>query len=344
MAEVIPDGIHFGLDEDAYHADPALGSSDIKAIAMDPVDWQFMRITGEREETDAMILGSALHKRLLEGRAAFEAAYVCELEKPEGVLITNDDLSGWLKGHGLSGAGTKPALIERIQGSGIAQPKIWHVMQEEFKARNGARIELSRAQWEKIETAAKWMQADATLSASMVDGAFQHGAPEVSIFYTDDGVRLKARFDYWIAHAVIDLKSFATMFKEEPAKAVIRAIMRQRYDIQVADYVNAWHAGRDLFKAGKVFGDVPDGFLKKVYSRAHPLWVWVFLKSVGAPQPFVRSLSHEEMVFSVAQSTVRRAIEIYRAKVAEFGTDAMWPPANPPEALSSSDFPQWFGN
>lgn len=345
MADLIPDGIHFGLPDDVYHTDPALGSSDLKSIAMDPVDWQFMRLHGEADETDAMVMGRALHARILEGREAFAAAFVPELEKPDGVLVTNDDLAGWLDRHGIKvkATATKAVMIEAIQSSGVSQPKIWSVIQGEFKSNNAARTELSAAQWEKIETAAQWMQADATLSASMTDGSFQHGAPEVSIFYTDNGVRLKARFDYWIAHAVIDLKSFATMYKEEPAKAVLRAIMRQRYDLQCAAYVRAWHRGREMFKQGQVFGTAPDGFLHKAYSRPHPLWVWVFLKSVGAPQPFVRSLSHKEMVFDVARSTMERAIETYRSKVAEFGDDKIWPPSNPPEALSTSDFPTWFG-
>lgn len=340
----LSDGIYFGLPDDDYHADPALGSSDLKAIAMDPVDWQFMRLHGEQEETDAMVLGRALHCRILEGRSAFEDSFVRKVEKPEGALVTNDDLGAWLRSHGLSDKGTKPVLIERIQSSGIAQPKIWHVMRGEFEADNADRTELTAAQWEKIETAAQWMQADSVLSSAMADGTFQHGAPEVSVFYTDNGVRLKARFDYWLGHAVVDLKSFATMYKEEPAKAVIRAIMRQRYDLQCAAYVRAWHRGLDLFRASQVFGPEPSGFLNKVYSRSHPLWIWVFLKSVGAPQPFVRSLSHEEMVFDVARTTMERAIETYRSKVAEFGADRIWPPTNPSEALSTSDFPSWFGN
>lgn len=344
MTHIHPDGIYFNLDDDTYHADPALGSSDLKAIAMDPVDWQFDRLHGEQDESDAMVLGRALHSRILEGRDVFAKSFVPELEKPDGVLVTNDDLCAWLKDRGMSDKGTKAVLIERIQSSGVAQPKIWHVMREEFDAANVARTELTAKQWEKIETAAQWMQADSVLSAAMIDGTFQHGAPEVSIFYTDGDVRLKARFDYWLGHAVVDLKSFATMYKEEPSKAVLRAIMRQRYDLQCAAYVRAWHRGRELFKAGHVFGPVPDGFLARVYSRQHPLWIWVFLKSVGAPQPFVRSLSHEEMVFDVARSTMERAIETYRSKVAEFGAENIWPPSNPSEALSTSDFPTWFGN
>ena len=342
MADINADGIYFGLDESAYHADPALGSSDLKQIYLDPIDWQYDRLHGTREETDAMLFGSALHCRVLEGKAVFDAKFCGVPVKPDGCLITNDDLGAWLKSYGLSDKGKKAELIERIQSSGVAQPAIWEVLREEFEALNAGKSELTEQQFERVETAARWMQADATLQVMMKDGAFQFGAPEVSFFYTVEGVRLKARFDYLVGHAILDLKSFAPMYKEVPAYSITRAIMRQRYDLQCAAYVRAWHQGRKLYESGAVFGSQPDGLLKSVYSRAHPLWVWVFLKTVAAPQPFVRSLSNEEMVFGIADRCITTAIEKYQAKVAEFGTEKIWPPNNPPEAMATDDFPQWF--
>lgn len=338
------DGIYFGLSDDDYHADPALGSSSLKQLTLDPVDWQYERLFGEDNETEALIWGRALHARVLEGRTAFEAKFCTEFETPEGdCLKTVDDLKGWLKEAGHSHKGNKAELVARILGTGAA-PQIYDQMKSAHDSSNEGKTPLTAKQYAQIETAAQWMQSDATLSASMKDGSFQHGAPEVSVFYTEDGVRLKARFDYLIGHAIIDLKSFAPMYREVPASSITRAIIRQRYDLQCAAYVKAWHVGRGLWKDGRVYGEAPEGLLEKVYANGNPLWIWVFLKSTSAPQPYVRSLSSQEMVFGTAQHAINRAIEIYKEKVEAHGADNIWPPMNPPDALATDDFPAWFQN
>ena len=72
-------GVYFGLTDDVYHADPALGSTDIKTLAFSPCDYWFKSpLNPERtdaEPTPAQAFGSAVHKLVLEGRQAFESRY-----------------------------------------------------------------------------------------------------------------------------------------------------------------------------------------------------------------------------------------------------------------------------
>jgi hypothetical protein len=73
-------GIYFGLDESRYHADSALGSTSMKKLADSPPDYWFDSPHNPmREEDDgdtpARRFGRAVHKFVLEGRAAFESAY-----------------------------------------------------------------------------------------------------------------------------------------------------------------------------------------------------------------------------------------------------------------------------
>jgi len=72
-------GIYFGLSDDLYHADPALGSTGLKRLLSSAPDfwWQSpMNPAREPEtETPAKIFGKAVHRCVLEGRAAFEAEY-----------------------------------------------------------------------------------------------------------------------------------------------------------------------------------------------------------------------------------------------------------------------------
>jgi hypothetical protein len=72
-------GIYFGLDEDTYHADTALGSTSMKKLAESPPDYWFSSphntLRREDSDTPSRIFGRAVHKFVLEGREAFERAY-----------------------------------------------------------------------------------------------------------------------------------------------------------------------------------------------------------------------------------------------------------------------------
>jgi hypothetical protein len=63
----IPLGIHFGLDEEQYHRDSALGSSDLRALR---------RGAKLQIKTKATTVGSAMHTCVLEGRDKFRRLYM----------------------------------------------------------------------------------------------------------------------------------------------------------------------------------------------------------------------------------------------------------------------------
>ena len=76
----LPDGIYIGLDEDRYHADTALGSSNIRDLLKGSNQFWFKSwmnpLRKPSKETPSKIMGKATHKLLLEGRKAFDAIYV----------------------------------------------------------------------------------------------------------------------------------------------------------------------------------------------------------------------------------------------------------------------------
>lgn len=75
----IAPGIYFGMSDTDYHADSALGSTGLKRLLQSAPDfWWQSSMNPAREpekETPAKVFGRAVHKCVLEGRAAFEAAY-----------------------------------------------------------------------------------------------------------------------------------------------------------------------------------------------------------------------------------------------------------------------------
>lgn len=339
-------GIYFGLSEEPYHGDKALGSSSIKAISVDPFEYQFDHLYGEDKDTDAMIFGSALHARMLEGQESMEAKFCMGFDKStvEGALDTVADLKKWLDQYGqtsLSGK-KKEDLIVLVRQLDPHQ-KIVDVIKAEWEAKNAGKTPLTPKRWAQIEVASRWVQRDPLLSAVMENGTFIQGAPEVSIFYEDRGVRLKARFDRLLRHAIVDLKSFAPMFAGSIENTALKTIDRMRYDIQAADYLRAWRAAKDLYLQGLVFGDEPhDGFLAECFDRDEPAWIWIMVKSKGAPQPLVIDWQ-ATFAKRAAADRVEMAIDDYIRLRDEHGAENEWPPMRPAMTITDTDLPSFFG-
>jgi hypothetical protein len=76
--QTFEDGVYFGLPEDAYHADPALGSTSLKKLASNPCAfWYESPFNPGKKDTDtpSKFFGRAMHTCVLEGRAKFESSY-----------------------------------------------------------------------------------------------------------------------------------------------------------------------------------------------------------------------------------------------------------------------------
>jgi len=114
-------GVYFGLPSADYHADPSLGSSDLKRLLQAPaVYWWHSQMNPERQPTPdspAKKKGRALHKLVLEGEEAFATAFATE-PQPEahpGALVTLDDLKAKCRALGDAVSGTKAELAKRIK-------------------------------------------------------------------------------------------------------------------------------------------------------------------------------------------------------------------------------------
>jgi hypothetical protein len=332
-------GIYINLPEDEYHAIDALGSTSIKELADDPVEFQYKRLLEEEDpETQSKILGSAIHKRLLEGRAAFEASHYCKLDPSvyvkDGALVTVEDLKQWLRNNGLNVSGKKDDLKQRVREADPSQMILDDIV-EEHRAKNEGKIELNHKQWERVNAAAEWCQMDELVGPFMQDGTFTLGLNEVSVVAEIDGVPVKARFDVLANHMILDLKSFQPFLNKQPIMAIPYHIRKMGYVLQAGHYLNVWQEAKLLAQKGLIFGSYPDGFFDKVFSRERPTWTWLFLKTTGAPQPYVRELSFDSMVYHRCQQDAKEAILFYRQKVSKYGLDQLWPPEN--RAISLGD-------
>lgn len=341
-----PPGIYFGVPEEAYHSDKSLGSSRVKAFAVDPIEAQFDALHGEEKDSDALTFGSALHARVLEGRQAFLDRFTMGFDKSQypDALVTTEDLKKCLTSYGQSGlSGKKKEDLIKLLRDIDRDVQILDEIKANWEAASAGKSILSPRRWSQIDLASQWIQRDPLLSAVMEDGTFIEGAPEVSIFYEDRGVRLKCRYDRFLRHAIVDVKTFAGIYGGKVVNIAIKAINRMRYDIQAADYIRGWHRAKILHADGLVFGEEPyDGFLGECFDRDEPSWIWVMVKSTGAPQPLVVDWKARFAMASAADG-VERAIDAYIDLRDRFGESEDWVPMHPPVTLTDDMLPAFFG-
>ncbi|NKB78537.1 hypothetical protein HED49_03080 [Ochrobactrum daejeonense] len=230
------DGIYFGMSDEEYHADPALGSTGLKKLIGNAPDfWWDSPMNPARDDDDdtpAKIFGRQLHMCVLEGVEKFKenhAAYV----NPGNVKAGKDEIAA------IVAAGKVPV---------------------KFK------------DYSKILAASAFIKANKTLAR-----AFEGGQPEVSVFWTVNGIRYKARFDYLQINSIVDLKSIENRSDKEFKQACRDAMASYDYIVSAGHYSDGRRQMKGLFRAGKVFG-LPEGqedWLSKVVSN--PVFAFVFV-------------------------------------------------------------------
>lgn len=222
-ANGLPPGVYFGLDEDEYHADRALGSTDIRGIRDDLERWwRGSRFNPDLDErrlyarvTKATVLGKAMHKLVLEGRDVFEGFYV---RRP-------DDIDGATPAE-------KGALTKRYKAELLSHQFLLH-----------------GDEWDLCERTGGLIERHPDLSTVLV-GAMR----EVSVFWMRaDGIMCKARYDLLKASGIGDLKSIENQFGKPLDRACLDDFLTFRYDIQAEHYLQGRAQMRGLFARGNVF-------------------------------------------------------------------------------------------
>lgn len=349
-------GIYFGLDEAAYHADHALGSGSIRALAKCPIHyWLDSHMNPLREpekESEALLFGRALHKLVLEGVEAFQMAYRCEpdpADYPEAI-VTADDCKRALRALGGKQSGSKPELVARLREADPGAV-LWDDILEKHAAdcaKTNA-TSLKARVYNRIIVGAGYISGDERVRA-----AFQGGRSEVSLFWEVDGVAMKARLDYvrlgkgadGLPLAIAsDLKSFANILDKPPEVAVVQAIANTRLDIQAAAYMQGIAQIPEFIASGHVFG--AEGVnaewinLLGAIPIERWLWNWVFYEK-DAPIALLRQTRPGSAMIEAATMDVKRAQQAYRDNMQAFGTQWRFVDPMPDPEISQSDLPKWM--
>lgn len=349
----LPNGIYVGLPEEIYHADTALGSTSVKALATDPVGWQYDRLRPRKGITpEYLTFGRAWHCRILEGKAEFDKRYAKPPTPADvpGCLSTSDDIKEFLKMNGQKLTGRKEDLIARAKELDDCPP-IYDEVLAQWRRDNPKHEELSERQVLEIEDSVTIMMRDPTLASVMVAGSLIDGAAELSVFVTDErGVRRKGRYDYAIPPAgsrikalITDLKSFTSYKVGTHEEAAMHKIHLECYDVQGGYYCDLYRRAKPLLEAGLIFGDEAAFPTVRAFLEAPALdWVWVFLRRDAGMVPVTLSVDAEDELFRHGLEIAEDGIARYVEFMEKFGADQLWSdPPKMPLRLNKARIPSY---
>lgn len=339
------DGVYFGMPEEEYHADPALGASDHKRLLTSPPRWWFRSLyaTDLREallgtaavveETIAKAFGSATHKIVLEGFTAFHQSYWVRPPPPEGMLSTRDDMRMAIRDH----TGKSP-FGQLAHGELVLECRKWGVpglLEEDWHAELAeqriGRREISDSWWRLMNLINRILEVPRPDygGKSQREHVLQGGYPEVSIFWTDElGVRLKCRLDYMRIKSTIDLKTYSAKDDEESISAFGRSVEQYAYDLQAVHYQQGRAQVPRLLSEGRVHWTeacVPaESFLTKLESYTGEVaWIWLAVQTVGMPETDVLEFP-TGIISSSANYQLLKARENFRDNRDRFGLAEPW--------------------
>jgi hypothetical protein len=382
--ETLPDapklpapGIYFGMDDELYHALPALGSGDIKSLLASPMEFwsratwlsDVARKRKKREDEnpktqETRILGRAYHCRLLEGVTEYQKRFARRLtpEDCEGALETTEQIKAAITGLGDKPVAKVPDELPNGQAFSRSAKKddwisqlllldpharILDVMERQHEFANAGKSFISAEAWEQIEYAAKMIEADEGIRPALTGGY-----PEVTLIWHDKetGVPMKARVDRLKLKAAIDLKSIALNGKSME-QAIRGAIARYTYVIQPSHYVAGIQAVKALVREDAlVTVNFSDGLKQETASadmlawaikwaadEAEPKWAWLFQGKGDAPVTRLCFYPMGGSTRMVVDEMIRQAARKFRKFSEAFGV-LPWIDSAPPYDLADEDF------
>ena len=358
MSEPFEPGIYFGLAEDAYHADPALSSSGIRNLLISPLDYWVNSPLNPGyvdEKTDAMMAGTAFHRRLLEpARFAELYASVPVREDYPDAIDGHEGLKAECERLGLKKSGKIADLCLRILDADPSA-RLWPVIYDRLMGDREGKIVLKPAVLADIERAAAIILAHNAAAKAMTGGF-----AEVSIFWIDPetGIRMKARLDYLKTKAIVDLKTFNNSLGKPIAAAVASAVANGGYHVQAAVYDAAVEAAKQMMMERKSAAihingpDVPNDWLTNFAACRHHTFVFVFIEQGPATNVLVREFRQVEtfggngasqnMYWQAGHAGFRLGVSRYVECMKKFGTEKPWIDDEPIRPFRDEEFPLYM--
>lgn len=285
----ILDGVHIGLPESAYHSLSAMSSHQLMDIVRYPPDhrWKqgdnplYVPPTEKDGVRAGRTLGTALHAWVLEGEEHFWTMFREPEDAPEEALRTTAEIKDWLEESGVTFKKSAPKTeLEPIaRENGAILYSDWLARREEDPREDISRDWLSVIQL--IDRQIKRMPSLAAL--------FKQGLPEVSIVWTVNGQRRKARLDLLTPTCILDLKSIGHFRGGDVQWAMLQEVVNRNYHMQMAWYLHARHVMRRLVERGLIHTHGRrktkklTAAIKMMTQVANSAYIILFAKTLDAP-------------------------------------------------------------
>ncbi|HYF56107.1 MAG TPA: PD-(D/E)XK nuclease-like domain-containing protein [Salinarimonas sp.] len=339
-------GVVFGMDQDKYHAVPALSNTGIKHLLISETDYwarSWMNtnpIEEPPEESEAKKIGKAYDKRITEGREAFYRSYAAALDASQhtDALRTMEDLRDAIRDLGQKPKGKSKADLANQLLTLAPGAKVWDHLVSEHEQFHAGKVMLHPGLIRRIEIAAAMIEKSPGLRK-----AFTGGMAQVAIFWVcpHTGVPMKALLDYLKPKAIVDLKTFANKRGLPIKRAIALEIANYGYHIQTAVYHEAANQLAGFIKDGLVRGDVAPEFLQAVAAADSRTFMFVFQQKGIAPVAKGRVLPKMN-VYDIARIQVRTAKETFARCVETFGPD-MWIDPSDIDEIDDTEIPAYIG-
>jgi len=297
-------GIYFDLPAPDYHADPALGSTDIKRLLASGADyWWSSPLNPNKEErsTPSLEFGKAVHKLVFEGHQAFAAKYV-----------------------------RRPPDIARL------------TEKKKLELFPNNETVLDEDDFDRIIISGELIARNSELATAFEGGMPEVSVFWLTPTSDAGPVRCKARFDYLKVRGIGDLKSIRNNYGRPFAEACKRAIIDYRYDLQAAHYLEGRGEFRNLIAHGLVYGDHDPEWLARCAASPTFAWQWVFYQAEGAPITWSRSLSPGNPILDIAFRDRTHALGVYCEFRDAFPAGEMWTLQEPVTELEIDEMPRWY--
>lgn len=221
-----------------YHAMPGLSSSGMKDLEVSTLRFWHKHVNPNRsepEETAFTAFGSALHCAVLESTEAFRARYACELDENDfkGVLVTVDDVKGWLKDKGQIPKGkVKADFVAQAQAIDPHWP-ILDVLTAQHELQNAGKTIFKVQDWDRLAGCTQSL-----LNEPRILEILKEGRSEVSLTREDPetGVLLKGRLDWMHPKLTLDVKTFSQKLGKTIDQSINSAITYERYYRAAVNY------------------------------------------------------------------------------------------------------------
>ena len=345
-------GIYLDMPEEEYHADPSFSTSGTKLMTISPLDyWVNSPLNPDYEPrtSAALDLGKAYHKMILEGPEAFDGAFCIAPDKTDypDALDGAEALRAKCKELELKASGSIADMCGRIREADPAV-ELWPDIKAIFEEERGERVPLTKDQWKGL----KLVQA---VLARMENAAkaLRGGVSEVSIFWTEYGIPMKARLDKLQPQGIVDLKTFGNVMNKEIISAVAGEIAKHRYYLQPPIYMRALGAAKQMYAD---YGDKvvhgEAGLIHDALTAGRQGFWFVFVQTGGVPNVVIRGFAEKETFKGLGATTnsywmrgesdFHRGLTMFKKCVKTFGPHEPWVADFGMKDFTDNDFPLWM--